>query len=127
MLFQGAHFGLPKALWPQKLTGFLARVLPANAGDEGPIRLVPHGQAQVRPVVGFLGQDMAGQILFAQALLDHDECTLLGVVQAGAERAVPPFDSGFDGGFAEGFLGCVGVIYHDDVAAFAGQRGAYGG
>ena len=81
----------------------------------------------MRPVVGLLGQDMAGQILFAQALLDHNERALLGIVQTSAERAVPPFDGGFNGGFGEGFLGCVGVVNDDDVAAFAGQRGAHRG
>jgi hypothetical protein len=64
---------------------------------------------------------MTGEVLFVQALHDHDLDPGLGVVEAGRDRAVVPVEHASAGALGLGFFEFVWVVDDDHAAALAGH------
>ena len=119
---QPMNFLRAKAIRPKQLALFSARVFPTDAGDKRAVGFVLHGQAKVRPFAHIFLNNVPGQVIFSQSLLNNHICASLGVVQTGGHRAVPPLNRAFDVRIRKCFRRGVRVIDHDNRTTFTGHR-----
>lgn len=71
--------------------------------------------------------EVAGQIVFMQALHDDNADALLFVIKAAVQRIVVPVIHRLSSGFRPGIIGLERVVDNDDISAAPGQRPTDGG